>query len=208
MTLAQSVKRLTPQEYYRLEQEAGFKSDYYDGEIFAMAGGTIAHSLICSNIVREVGNRLKGTPCAIYESNLRLKVEATGLRTYPDAGVYCGALARDLEDPGSQTVTNPTVLFEVLSSSTEAYDRGFKSQNYRKIESLRVYVLVSQHAPHIEVYERQADGTWLFWEVNGLESTIPVPGITIQLPLSEIYDRVEFLPAPSTAASERPTALP
>lgn len=164
--------------------------------------------MICSNIVREVGNRLKGTPCAIYESNLRLKVETTGLRTYPDAAVYCGPLARDPENAGSETVTNPTVLFEVLSTSTEAYDRGFKSQNYRKIESLRAYLLVSQDAPNIEVYERQADGTWVLREAKGLESTIPVPGITIQLPLSEVYDRVEFLPAPSARAHERPTSLP
>jgi Uma2 family endonuclease len=120
-------KRYTPQEYYALEREAAYKSDYYDGEIFAMAGGTIAHSLICSNLVREVGNRLKGGPCAAYESNLRLKVQATGLRCYPDVGVYCGAMERDPDDPKSETVINPTVLIEVLSESTEAYDRGFKA---------------------------------------------------------------------------------
>jgi Uma2 family endonuclease len=99
MSLAEKVTRYTPQEYYALERAASYKSDYYDGEIFAMPDGTIAHSLITSNLVREVGNRLKGKPCSAYESNLRLKVKATGFRCYPDVGVYCGALERDPEDP-------------------------------------------------------------------------------------------------------------
>src|SRR4051812_24533660 len=121
MSVAEPVKRYTPQEYYVLERAAAYKSDYYKGEIFAMSGGTVAHSRISSNLVREVGNRLKGSPCDAYESNLRLKVKATGLRCYPDASVYCGKLERDPEDSSGETVTNPTVLFEVLSPSTEAY---------------------------------------------------------------------------------------
>jgi Uma2 family endonuclease len=192
MSLSQPPKRYTPQEYYALEREATYKSDYYDGEIFAMAGGTIAHSLICSNLVREVGNRLKGSPCAAYESNLRLKVQATGLRCYPDISVLCGRLDRDPEDPTLQTVTNPTVLIEVLSESTEAFDRGFKASNYRRIESLRAYVLVSQESPHVEIYERQAEGTWLLREAKGLDAQVKIPSIDVALPLAEIYDRVEF----------------
>jgi Uma2 family endonuclease len=192
MSLPQPQRRYTPQEYYALEREAAYKSDYYDGEIFAMAGGTIAHSLICSNLVREVGNRLKGGPCAAYESNLRLKVQATGLRCYPDVSVLCGGLERDPEDPKSETVTNPTVLIEVLSESTEAYDRGFKADNYRRIESLRAYVLVSQADAHVEVYERQAEGTWLLREAKGLEAQVRIPSIDVVLPLGDVYDRVEF----------------
>jgi Uma2 family endonuclease len=192
MSPPQPQKRYTPQEYYALEREAAYKSDYYDGEIFAMAGGTIAHSLICSNLVREVGNRLKGGPCAAYESNLRLKVQATGLRCYPDVGVYCGAMERDPDDPKSETVINPTVLIEVLSESTEAYDRGFKADNYRRIESLKAYVLVSQEDPHVEVYERQAEGTWLLREARGLDARVSIPSIDVALPLADIYDRVEF----------------
>src|SRR3954470_16239215 len=103
MTLAHPVKRYTPQEYYALERAADYKSEYYKGEIFAMSGGTARYSLISANVVRELGNRLKGGPCTVYESNLRLKVTASGLRTYPDAGVYCGELRYDEEDAYTET---------------------------------------------------------------------------------------------------------
>src|SRR5436190_2986106 len=126
MGLPQPIRRFTPAEYYRMERDAPYKSDYYTGEIFAMAGGTARHSLICSNHVRELGNRLIDTPCVVYESNLRLKVKATGLRTYPATSVYCDPMERDEEDPYAETYTNPSVLFEVLSKSTEGYDRGLK----------------------------------------------------------------------------------
>jgi Uma2 family endonuclease len=157
MTRPQPVKRFTPEEYYRLERDASYKSDFYDGEIFAMAGGTSRRSIIAFNIAGELRQQLKGKPCAPYESNQRLMVKATGLRVYPDVSVYCGSLEYDERDPGSETATNPTLLFEVLSRTTEACDRGFKAENYRRIATLRAYVLVSQDSPHVEVYERQSD---------------------------------------------------
>ena len=190
--MPKTLQRFTPQEYYDLERTAEYKSDYYDGEIFAMSGGTSRHSRICANVSREVGNRLKGTPCAEYESNLRLKVKATGLRTYPDVSVYCGPLEYDEEDKDGETVTNPTILFEVLSPSTEAYDRGFKSANYRRIETLQAYVLVSQDTAHAEIYQRQADGSWRFSEVRGTDAVLSLPPISVEVPLAEIYDRVKF----------------
>ncbi len=144
MGLAQSVKRYTPEEYYRLEHDAEYKSDFYKGEIFAMAGGTPRHALIGSNINREVGNRVKGTPCATYSPDLRLKIKATGLRAYPDVSVYCSPLEYDPDDERRETATNPTILFEVLSTSTEAYDRGFKAENYRMIPSLRLCTRVAR----------------------------------------------------------------
>src|SRR5258708_7634138 len=110
MTVPQRIRRYTPEEYYRLEHDAESKSDYYNGEIFAMAGGTERHSLISSNFVREMGNRLKRSPCRVYESNLRLKVATTGLRCYPDVSIYCQPLEVDAEDPYGQTYTYPTVL--------------------------------------------------------------------------------------------------
>src|SRR4051794_35245398 len=130
MTSPQPVKRFTPAEYYALEREADYKSDYYRGEIFAMAGGSAGHSLITANIGGEVRQRLKGKPCRAYESNLRLGVLATGLRCYPDLSIYCGPLQFDPEDKSGETATNPTLLFEVLSKSTEGYDRGAKAENY------------------------------------------------------------------------------
>lgn len=209
MTLPPRVKRYTPQEYYRLERDAEFKSDYYEGEIFpvgevlAMAGGTAEHSLICGNLIREVGNRLKGGPCTVYESNLRLKIIATGLRTYPDMNVYCEKLLRDEEDEDGETYLNPTVLFEVLSKTTEAYDRGFKADCYRQVPSLRAYGLVSQTAPHIELFERQPDGLWALREAKGLESILSIPPLRIELPLAEVYARVEFGPSHEFPTIER-----
>jgi Uma2 family endonuclease len=200
MAIPKTVKRYTPQEYYALERLADYKSDYYQGEIFAMAGGTARHSLITMNIGREVGNRLKGKPCRAYESNLRMAVLATGLRTYPDVSVYCGPLIFDKADDGVETAVNPTVLFEVLSKSTEAYDRGLKSENYRRVESLRAYVLVSQDAPHAEIYERQTGGSWLLREVNTVGAALSIPALEIDLPLAEVYDGVEFPPPPETPA--------
>lgn len=191
MSLAKPIKRFTPQEYYTLERKAPYKSDFYEGEVFAMSGGSARHSLISINIGREVGNRLKGKPCTAYESNLRLKVKATGLRTYPDISVYCGPLEFDQEDNAPETATNPSVLFEVLSESTEAYDRGFKAENYRRIETLKAYILVSQDSPHVEIYERQGE-RWVLNEERGLGASIAIPRIDVILPLGDIYDRVEF----------------
>jgi Uma2 family endonuclease len=192
MSVPHAIERYTPQEYYALEREAAYKSDYYDGEIFAMSGGSSRHSLIAVNIAGELRQRLKGKPCAPYEANQRLKVLATGLRTYPDVSVFCGKMEYDAEDAQKETATNPTVLFEILSPSTEAYDRGLKAEHYRRIESLRTHVLVSQDAPHVEVFERQGDGSWRFSEVRGREAVVALPSIHVTLPLTEIYDRVEF----------------
>jgi Uma2 family endonuclease len=192
MAIPQAIKRYTPQEYYELERTADYRSDYYDGEIFAMAGGTSAHSLISTNIAGELRQRLKGSPCTAYESNLRLKVKATGLRCYPDVSIYCGPLEQDEEDEQGETYVNPSALFEVLSPSTEGYDRGLKSQSYRRIESLRAYVLISQRAPFAEIYERQSNGSWLLLEANGLDATLEIRSLGISLPLAEVYDRVNF----------------
>jgi Uma2 family endonuclease len=192
MGIPQPVKRYTPQEYYALERDATYKSDYYDGEIFAMAGGTTRHSIISVNVAGELRQRLKGIPCAPYESNQRLKVKATGFRCYPDVSIYCGELQYDAEDPQSEPATNPIVLFEVLSKSTEGYDRGFKAENYRLIPTLRAYIFISQDSPHVEVVERQPDGGWLLHETRGLDATLVIPGLDVQLPMAEIYDRIKF----------------
>ena len=192
MSLAQKVKRYTPQEYYVLERAAAYKSDYYDGEIFAMSGGTSRHSLISANISGETRHRLKGRPCTVYESNQRIKVIATGLRCYPDVSIYCDEIKYDPEDIGSETAVNPTIVFEVLSKTPEGYDRGFKADNYRQIESLRAYVFVSQTAPHVEVNRREDDGDWKLHVTKGLDMSVEIPGIGVTLPMAEIYDKVNF----------------
>jgi Uma2 family endonuclease len=205
MTLAQPKKRYTPAEYYAFERDAQYKSDFYDGEIFAMAGGTGAHSDITSNIIIALGSRLTHGPCRVRESNQRVKVQATGLRAYPDVAVYCGSVEYDQEDPDQQTATNPTILVEVLSPSTEAYDRGFKAENYRRIEALKAYVIVAQDRPHAEVYHRQTNGSWSISDVSGLAATIGLDVIGVQIPMVEVYNRVEF---PPTAPSQTPGVSP
>jgi Uma2 family endonuclease len=197
MTVVQPIKRYTPQEYYRLERDSEIRHEYYDGEIFAMSGGTDEHSLIVVNIIGELRQRLKGKPCKPRDPNMRLKVKATGLRTYPDVSVYCGELEFDTEHEAADTATIPTVLFEVLSRSTERYDRGFKSENYRLIETLRALVLVSQETAHAEVYERLAGGSWRFTEFKGLDAVVPIAALDVELPLAEVYDGVRFPEAPS-----------
>src|SRR5687767_9181785 len=150
MGLPQPIHRCTPKEYLRLERDASEKHEFYRGEIFAMSGGSPQHSLIISNINREVGNRLKSSPCRVYDSNLRIRIPRTTLYTYPDVSVIYGPLQFDPLDTQRHTVLNPTLIVEVLSPSTEAWDRGGKLENYIQIESLREYLLVSSLTARVE----------------------------------------------------------
>jgi len=194
MTLPLTRKRFTPAEYYALEHDAAYKSDFYDGEIFDMSGGTSDHSLITSNLLIAIGFRLKGKKCKAYESNMRLKAPATGLRTYPDVSVYCSPLEYDPDDPKKTTAMNPTAVFEVLSPSTEGYDRGVKAASYRGIDSLKVHVLILQDRASLEIHERQPNGDWTIRDVRGLDALARLDAIGVELPLAEVYDGVE-LPA-------------
>lgn len=197
MGVAEPVKRLTEVEYLDLERSLESRNEFFGGEMFAMAGGTPLHSQIATNLAREFGNKLKRRDCTVYNSDLRLKVEATGLFTYPDLSVVCGPLrfAAGTDD----TVVNPTVIVEVLSDSTEAYDRGKKFENYRQIPSLREYLLVSQKEPRIEQFVRQETEQWLLREAAGLEAALALPSLEIKISLAEVFDGVEFVPAPMRA---------
>lgn len=181
---------ITPAEYLRRERESDFKHEYFAGEVFAMAGGTPKHSLLKANVVREFGNALKGNPCTVYDSDLRVKVEATGLYTYPDASVICEELQYD--DDHHDTVLNPAVLIEVLSPSTEAYDRGRKFNHYRQIASLRDYLLVSQDEPRIECFSRNAENLWVLTEAEGRDAVLHVSTLGIDIVLREVFDKLEF----------------
>ena len=192
MGIAKAKTKYTVEQYYDLEENEVYKSEFHDGEIFAMAGGSPEHSLIVLNLLAELRQRLKGKICTPYESNLRIKVPATGLVTYPDASVFCKKLEFDPKDKRQQTAINPTIVFEVLSKSTESYDRGKKAENYRQLESLKAYVLISQTSPHIEIYERHGDGFWFLTEAKGLDQELAIKGLGIQLPLAEVYDRIKF----------------
>lgn len=187
--LPQPEHRLTEEEYLQLDRAAETKSEFYDGEIFAMAGGTPVHSLIGTNLARECGIQLKGSPCVAYNSDLRIKVEASGLMTYPDLSVICGPLEYA---PGTDdTVLNPSLLAEVLSDSTEAYDRGIKWSHYQRIPSLQTYLLVSQHQPRVEQFTRGA-GAWAYADASGIESELEIPSLGIRIRLSEVFANVRF----------------
>lgn len=152
--------RMTSEEYLAFERASEQKHEYADGEIFPVSGGTREHSLIGQNLARELGNALLERPCEVHGSDMRIKVVATGRYFYPDVSVVCGEPR--FEDEARDTVLNPKVIVEVLSDSTERYDRGDKFASYRTIESLKDYVLASQTRPLIEHYQRSPDGTWVF----------------------------------------------
>lgn len=192
MSLPQLASYYTPEEYYQLEQQSPDRHEWFRGEVFVMSGRTTRHSLIKVNLIRELSIALKGRRCFPTDSDQRIKVMSSGLRTYPDAAVFCGPIQYDPEDPFKDTATNPTVIFEVLSHSTEGYDRGRKAEQYRSIPSLQAYVLLSQDDAHIEVYAREADGTWKLTEWHGLEASLHIACLETTLSLQELYDRVEF----------------
>lgn len=190
---AQSQPRLTPEDYLAIERSAEFKSEYFDGEIFAMTGASEPHNLVVTNATRELSVQLKKRPCKLYANDMRVKVDPTGLYTYPDLVVVCGKAQFD--DTHLDTLLNPTLIIEVLSDSTEAYDRGRKFEHYRKLESLAEYVLIAQNRPHIESYRRQPDHHWLLTECDGLDSVLRLDSIDCAIVLAEIYDKIDLLEA-------------
>jgi len=198
---AQPQPHLTPDQYLEAERAAEFRSEYYNGHIYAMSGGSYRHAQIIGGLVRELGNALKNRPCSVVSSDLRLRVSPDGLYTYPDVVVICGD--PKFADDRSDTLLNPTLIVEVLSPSTEAYDRGFKSAQYRTLESLEEYVLVAQAEPRVEVFRRQPGGHWLLSEAIGLEAVCRFESLECAVPLADIYDKVTFSPD-DAIASTRP----
>jgi Uma2 family endonuclease len=181
---------LTPEEYLEIERAADHKSEYYEGEMFAMAGGSLRHAWIIMNIGGELRQQLKGRPYFITASDLRLRVSPTGLYTYPDVVVVCGEpqYAGDQKD----TLLNPSVIIEVLSDSTRDYDLGRKCQHYRTLSSLRDYLMVAQDKPHIDHWMRQEENRGILTEYNDLSQSITLPSIECVLALSEVYDKVDW----------------
>ncbi|MBI3951604.1 MAG: Uma2 family endonuclease [Acidobacteria bacterium] len=187
----QFKRHLTPEEYLAIERKAEYKSEYFNGEVFAMAGAGERHNLIVANLIMELGRQLKKRPCKVYPSDMRVKIPVTGLYTYPDVVVVCGEPM--FEDEHKDTLLNPTVLIEVLSESTEAYDRGKKFEHYRSVESLSDYVLIAQDAPKIEHYVRQPGNLWLLSETSGSQDIVQIDSIQCELALTEVYDKVEMV---------------
>ncbi len=188
MVQVQPKPFLSPEEYLAFERQAETRSEYYEGEMFAMTGGSRRHNLIVTNVVRELSLQLKKRSCEVYSNDQRVRIPETGLYTYPDIVVACGEPR--FEDESFDTLLNPLLIVEILSPTTEAYDRGKKFENYRTIGSLAEYVLVSQDEPRVEQFLRQDGNHWLFTAFAGLEATIPLSSIQCELALAEIYDKV------------------
>lgn len=181
---------ISPGEYLERERAATTKSEYFAGEIFAMSGASFAHTLITSNFVAQLSGQLRKRGCTVHASDLRVKVPATGLYTYPDVVVVCGK--PELDDEHRDTVINPILLIAVLSPSTQDYDRGAKFEQYRTITALQEYVLVAQDKVHIEHFARQADGRWLLTETNRLDDQIELAKVGALLRVADVYDNVSF----------------
>lgn len=187
---AHPLPYLTPEEYLRIERASPIKHEYYDGTMYAMPGVSFGHWLIVGNFVWTLGNALDGGPCLVGASDLRVRISTGGLHAYPDVIVVCGEPR--FADETTDMLLNPTLLIEVISPSTQKYDRGLKSQEYRKIDSLQEYALASQDEPRMEVFRRQADSQWLPAEFAGLESVCRLESVGAAIPLAEIYSKVKF----------------
>jgi len=181
---------LTPEQYLEIERKAECKSEYYQGEVFAMAGATRGHNLIAVNVTALLHPQLRQRPCFLYSNDMRVRVSATGLYTYPDVVVACGD--EQFLDARRDTLLNPTLIVEVLSASTEAYDRGRKFEHYRTIESLREYLMVGSERMEADLYTRQADGRWLLTAAGRAEEVVEMESIGCRLVLGDVYERVEL----------------
>lgn len=186
--MPQAESRLSAEEYLALDRASEIRSEFYDGEIFAMSGASLSHVRICGNLFSALRAGLEGGGCEAFSGALRVRVSSTGLYAYPDLIVVCGD--PELVDDGHlDTLLNPALLIEVLSPSTEAWDRGGKFAHYRSLPSLQGYVLVSQDRPLVEVYTRQGDA-WILHTADHPEAVVALPRVDVELRLADVYHRV------------------
>ena len=178
---------LSPEEYLAIERRAEYKSEYVDGVMYAMAGGSERYNLIAGNLITELNIQLRKAPCRVYPSDLKVLIPNSKRFFYPDVSVVCGET--QFADDERDVLLNPVLIVEILSDSTAAFDRGKKFQSYQQIESLEEYLLVSQDEHLVEHYLRQENGHWLYTKVNGLEEALILPTLKCQLALSDIYNK-------------------
>lgn len=195
MSAIPKPKKLSEEEYLAIESRAPFKSEFYAGEMFAMAGASRIHNELKDNLVIEIGGRLKGGPCRTYSADMRVKVERTGLYTYPDIAIVCEPPQFE-EIQGVETLLNPRIIIEILSESTESYDRGAKFKQFQRIPSVVEYILVSQEEMSIERFVRQSDNTWLITTFDDPAGEFSLDSVPVRIPLADIYRGVELKPMP------------
>lgn len=186
----QPVHKLTPEEYLEIERKAEVKSEYYNGEMFAMSGASFTHARIVRNLLVSLTTKLKGKKCEATASDLRLRVSPTSLYTYSDIIVTCGE--PQFADSKPDTLTNPTLIAEVLSDSTRDYDLGRKFEHYRTVDSLREYLTVDQDAPKVTHWVRGPGESWSLIDYSDLTATISLPSLGCDLSMAEIYEDVDF----------------
>ncbi len=176
------------EEYLEMEAAAAYKSEYYQGEIFAMSGGTRKHSIICINLYRTISEATYHNDCVLFESNMKLEIAEADAYVYPDVMVVCGdaEAAENTPDP----ISNPILVIEVLSPGTESFDRGLKFEYYKTVPTLKEYVLVSQSKPKIEVFFRGNENLWTYTIVEGLDKTVFLQSLDYEIALKEIYHKL------------------
>jgi len=180
-----------PEDYLTFEREADTRHEFLDGEVYTMAGESLPHSRICMNLAREVGNSLKGKRCEPLSPNMKIRTSSASLFAYPDLTIVCGEPL--FHDRKKDVLTNPQIIFEVLSPSTAEYDRTTKFQKYRMgNETLTGYILVSQDKPFVEHFTKQGNGSWVYQSYGAIDDFLKIETIDCQLNLREIYDRVEL----------------
>ncbi len=185
---AESINSISVEEYLAGERTSPTKHEFLAGQAYALAGASRNHNLIVANLIAELHSQLKQRACTVFPSDLRIKISATGLYTYPDVSVVCGETWFD--DSHQDTLLNPTIIIEVLSPSTEHYDRGGKFQHYRQIPALREYLLIAQDPYHIEYYSRQSANQWLLSEIDDPQAVLELRSIQCTLKVEEIYAKV------------------
>jgi Uma2 family endonuclease len=184
MSAQPDARKMTLAEYLAFAEASEEKYEYVNGYVYAMSGGSPDHAGIAASLIVALGNALAGRPCRVFTADLRVRIERTGTSTYPDATVVCGKLEMSKADP--HATTNPIALFEVLSPTSEAYDRGAKANHYRQIPSLREYVLVSQDEPRVEVQRLNAQGLWEL-RFFGKGEQVELASIDVRIPVDALY---------------------
>ena len=188
--LSPKKDKITPEEYLASERQAEVKSEFFDGETFAMAGASREHNQIASNIVRVLGNQFLEKPCSVYSSDMKVKMGEIQKYTYPDVVVSCDK--EEFEDETNDVLLNPIVIFEILSDSTEAYDRGEKFAHYQLLDSLVEYILVSQYSCRVEKFQRRDDNAWIYSAFQEMEDIVKLESVSCELPVSEIFRKVNL----------------
>jgi Uma2 family endonuclease len=198
--LPETHRQMTEAEYLALERSSQVKHEFMAGEVYAMSGASEPHNLITTSTIAILYNQLRGRPCKVYGSDMKVRTPATGSYAYPDITVVCGEA--HFADDQRDVLLNPTVIIEVISPSTERYDRGRKFQHYRELKSLQEYILIAQDSPRIERFVRQENLFWQFNEAHGIDAALELSSIGCTLTLAEIYEQVSFEPEQAEGQDE------